>query len=140
SLGVSGIVATVWSLVKPDNFDFEVTREKLEILTDDEVLKNANFENPKERDPERLRKAFVFAVRSSVVLTLILVVIWPLPMFFARYVFSKPFFTFWVAISMIWAILSAVAVAIYPVRMIIMILLRDMYIHTYVHTYIYIKH
>jgi len=115
SLGTSGIVATIWSLLKPDNFDFNITKTQLEILTDDEEGKNANTTfSDKELDPERLRKAFVFAVRSSIALTLILIIIWPLPMYFSRYIFSKPFFTFWVALSMIWAIMASIAVAIYP--------------------------
>jgi len=36
-------------------------------------------------------------------------------MYGTRYVFSRPFFTFWVAISMIWAICATVACTIYPV-------------------------
>ncbi|CAI2175923.1 3035_t:CDS:2 [Funneliformis geosporum] len=115
SLITSGIIATVVSLIKPDNFDFEVTRSKLEILTDDEIVTHAVLEDPMEKDPVRLRAAYKFAVTSSVVLTIILIFIWPLPMYFSNYVFSKPFFTFWVAISMIWAICAAVSCTIYPV-------------------------
>jgi len=115
SLIVSGLVATVVSLVKPDDFNFDVTRTKLEILTDDEVVANATYEDPIERDPARLKAAFKFAVTSSVILTIIMILIWPLPMYFSRYVFSKPFFTFWVAISMIWAICAAVSCIIYPI-------------------------
>ncbi|CAG8559846.1 12827_t:CDS:2 [Acaulospora morrowiae] len=114
SLGVSLIITLVWSTLAPDNFDFDVTRSKLQILTDDEVLENANYQDPIETDPARLQKAFNFAVWSSIALTIILIVIWPLPMYFSHYVFSKPFFKFWVAISFIWAICSTVAVAIYP--------------------------
>ncbi|CAJ0638370.1 14186_t:CDS:2 [Entrophospora sp. SA101] len=114
SLGMSGLVATIWSLISPDNFDFNITKNQLEILTDDEVSTHAIYDDPIEHDPARLRKAFIFSIQSSVVLTIILVIIWPLPMYFSRYVFSVPFFTFWVAISMIWAIMSTLAVAIYP--------------------------
>ena len=102
-------------MIKPDNFNFDVTREKLEILTDDEVLANANYEDPIETDPVRLAKAYRFAVLSSVALTLIMIIIWPLPMYFTNYVFSLPFFTFWVSISMIWAICAAIACILYPV-------------------------
>ncbi|CAH1761942.1 8957_t:CDS:2 [Entrophospora sp. SA101] len=112
--GMSGLVATIWSLISPDNFDFNITKNQLEILTDDEVSTHAIYDDPIEHDPARLRKAFIFSIQSSVVLTIILVIIWPLPMYFSRYVFSVPFFTFWVAISMIWAIMSTLAVAIYP--------------------------
>ena len=115
SLLVSGFVSTVVSLINPDDFNFDVTREKLEILTDDEVNANANYEDPAERDPVRLAKAYKFAVLSSVALTLIMIIIWPLPMYFTKYVFSRGFFTFWVALSMIWAICASLACILYPV-------------------------
>ncbi|PKY48655.1 Na+/solute symporter [Rhizophagus irregularis] len=115
SLIISGLVATIVSLIKPANFDFDITRQKLEILTDDEVVENAVHEDPMEKDPVRLTKAFNFAIISSVALTIILIIIWPLPMYGTRYVFSRPFFTFWVAISMIWAIIATIACTIYPV-------------------------
>lgn len=102
-------------MIKPANFDFDITRQKLEILTDDEVVENAVHEDPMEKDPVRLTKAFNFAIISSVALTIILIIIWPLPMYGTRYVFSRPFFTFWVAISMIWAIIATIACTIYPV-------------------------
>ncbi|CAG8624019.1 16105_t:CDS:2 [Funneliformis caledonium] len=115
SLITSGLITTVLSLVKPANFDFEITRTKLEVLTDDEVVTNTLHDDPIERDPVRLRAAFKFAVTSSILLTIVLIFIWPLPMYFSNYVFTKPFFTFWVAISMIWAICAAVSCTIYPV-------------------------
>jgi hypothetical protein len=108
-------------LIKPANFDFDITRQKLEILTDDEVVENAVYDDSAERDPEKLTKAFNFAIISSVALTIILIIIWPLPMYGTRYVFSRPFFTFWVAISMIWAICSTIACTIYPVGLFILL-------------------
>jgi len=114
SLGSSAIITLVWSNLAPDNFDFEVTKTKLEILTDDEVEGNAVFDDPIERDPVRLKKASNFAIWASVALTFVLILLWPLPMYFKGYVFSKPFFAFWVSLSIIWAICSTCAVAIYP--------------------------
>lgn len=108
-------------MIKPTNFNFDETRQKLEILTDDEVVENAVHDDPEERDPVKLTKAFNFAIISSVALTIILIIIWPLPMYGTRYVFSKPFFTFWVAISMIWAICATIACTIYPVSLLILL-------------------
>jgi len=115
ALGVSGIVAVVWSLAAPADFDFNITKTKLEILTDDEIDGNAVYEDPIETDPVRLKKASTFAVWSSVVLTVVLIFLWPLPMYFSGYIFSKPFFAFWVSISIIWALCSTMAVAVYPI-------------------------
>jgi hypothetical protein len=115
SLGASTIIAVVWSLLFPDNFDFNITRTKLEQLTDDEIDENAIYHDPIEMDEVALKKASKFAVWSSGILTLILIIIWPLPMYFSKYVFSKPFFSFWVAISIIWVFYGTLACALYPV-------------------------
>ncbi|CAG8512176.1 16999_t:CDS:2 [Funneliformis caledonium] len=115
SLFVSGLIATIMSLIKPANFDFEETRNKLKVLVDDEKFSKTTYDDPIERDPVRLKAAFKFAVTSSVVLTIILIIIWPLPMYFSKYVFTKPFFTFWVALSTIWAICGSIACVIFPV-------------------------
>jgi SSS family transporter len=114
----SGIVTVVISLLNPDNFDFNETKTRLQQLTDDEiegVTTAQRYEDPIEHDEELLKKATRFAVFSSVGLTVVLIIIWPIPMFFSHYVFSREFFTFWVALSMIWAICATIAIAIYPI-------------------------
>ncbi|CAG8557028.1 8624_t:CDS:2 [Acaulospora morrowiae] len=109
SLLVSLVVTTIWSLISPDNFDFEQMHNALRTLDDDGTIV------PQEPDRANLRKSFRFAVWCSFILTLILIIIWPLPMYFSKYVFSSEFFTFWVVISIVWAILGAYSVVIYPV-------------------------
>jgi hypothetical protein len=47
-------------------------------------------------------------------MTVILILLWPLPMFFSNYVFSRGFYTGWVVLSIVWAICSTIAVTIYP--------------------------
>jgi len=114
----SGLVTVIISLINPDNFDFNETKTKLQQLTDDEiegVTTAERYEDPIEHDEVLLKKATRFAVLSSVGLTVVLILIWPIPMFLSRYVFSREFFTFWVAISMIWALCATVAIALYPI-------------------------
>lgn len=48
-------------------------------------------------------------------LTLALLILWPMPMYGTGYIFSKAFFTGWVAVAIIWIFCSAGAVAVYPV-------------------------
>ncbi|KAG0257235.1 hypothetical protein DFQ27_005249 [Actinomortierella ambigua] len=66
------------------------------------------------QDEAKMAKASRFARWSSGVMTLILIVLWPLPMFFSDYVFSKTFYKGWVIMSIIWAICSTLAVTVYP--------------------------
>lgn len=63
---------------------------------------------------EQLQAIFKRATWYSLALTLIVAVIVPLPMFFSHYVFSKPFYAFWVACMIIWVALSGVFCIILP--------------------------
>lgn len=94
----------------------------------------AEFDN--ELDPVGLRKAFRFAVWSSVIMvrfsrkdidrrvsdqwplspsqTLVFLIIIPLPLFGASTVYSVTGFSVWVVIAIIWAFCSAFAVVLYP--------------------------
>lgn len=42
-------------------------------------------------------------------------VLWPMPMYGSGYIFSKPFFTGWVTVGIIWIFCSLAAVGIFPV-------------------------
>ncbi|KAF9554251.1 hypothetical protein BGW38_009335 [Lunasporangiospora selenospora] len=66
-------------------------------------------------DDAKLAKAAQFARWSSGVLTVVLILLWPLPMFFSKYVFSSGFYTGWIILSIVWAICSTIAVTIYPI-------------------------
>ncbi len=42
-------------------------------------------------------------------------VVWPMPMYGSGYIFSKPFFTGWVTVGIIWIFCSLGAVGLFPV-------------------------
>ncbi|KAG0696876.1 urea transporter [Suillus ampliporus] len=67
-----------------------------------------------ELDPVGLNKAFKFAARASIVLTLVLMILIPLPLFFAQTIYSVTGFSVWVIVGIAWTFLSAFAVVIYP--------------------------
>ncbi|KAJ4132958.1 urea active transporter [Fusarium falciforme] len=67
-----------------------------------------------EEEQRKLEKAFKIASTMTIILTLSFLVLWPMPMYGSRYVFSKPFFTGWVSVGIIWIFLSLFAVGIYP--------------------------
>ncbi|KAF7297841.1 Urea transporter [Mycena kentingensis (nom. inval.)] len=84
----------------------------------------------KELDPVALNKAFRFAAWSSLVLVgsfqiivtekliydqlLVLIILIPLPLFFASTVHGKGGYTAWVVVGIIWTFLSAFSVVLYP--------------------------
>lgn len=134
------IVSVVVTYMRPDDFDWEVTRainaapldgvpeadETASSSPQDTDVEKPAHPNPDSKSPSpsppptgltapptppsspaSLKRAFTLAVISSFLLTIILDLLIPLPMFFTGYIFSKGFFTAWVIISFIWVFASA---------------------------------
>ncbi|PHH78888.1 hypothetical protein CDD82_2788 [Ophiocordyceps australis] len=62
----------------------------------------------------KLKRAFGIACIVTVTMALILLVIWPMPLYGTGYIFSKKFFTGWVAVGIAWIFCSFIAVGLYP--------------------------
>ncbi len=62
----------------------------------------------------KLKKASRIAWTMTGTMTLILLVIWPMPLYGTGYVFSKPFFTGWCSVGILWLFFSAGCVGLYP--------------------------
>lgn len=102
----SGIVCTIISLLKPDDCDWSTTRA-IPLIEDD-----PNAHIPFEAE-ENLEKALKRIGIVGIVITLLLVILWPaltLPVG----VFSKGYFTFWVILSFVWGMLSCGLMIILP--------------------------
>lgn len=67
-----------------------------------------------EEDNAKLNKASKIAKIMTVCMSLSFLVLWPLPMYGSSYVFSKPFFTGWVTVGIIWIFGSSIAVGLFP--------------------------
>ncbi|KAI2782172.1 Na+/solute symporter [Daldinia loculata] len=63
----------------------------------------------------KLSRASKISKWTTVGLTLAFLVLWPFPMYGSSYVFSKPFFTGWVTVGIIWIFCSLGAVGLFPV-------------------------
>jgi len=149
SIGIGGIVATAASYIWPDDYDFVSTRaintsgghsgneKEAEPRGDDygdkkepssPYVQSINEEDS-ELDPVALEKAYKFAARSSVILTLIYLIVIPLPLFFAHTIYGVRGLTAWVVIGILWTFCSAFTVVIYPLyesRVAIMQIFRGM--------------
>lgn len=67
-----------------------------------------------EQDMAKLNKASRLAKWLTLVMAVSFLVLWPMPMYGSGYVFSKPFFTGWVTVGIIWIFGSSGAVGIFP--------------------------
>lgn len=103
----SGVVCTIMSLIHPDDCDWSTTRA-IPLIEDD-----PNAHIPFE-DEENLEKALRRIGMLGVVLTIILVVLWPL-LSLPFNVFSPSYFTFWVVLSFVWGIVSCIILIILPI-------------------------
>ncbi|RAL68212.1 hypothetical protein DID88_008916 [Monilinia fructigena] len=63
----------------------------------------------------KLLRASKIAKAMTVILTLSLLILWPMPMYGSGYIFSEKFFTGWVVVGIIWLIGSTLTVGVYPV-------------------------
>ena len=106
----------VLSWIAPDKqpYDFHSMKE---IKRDDTKNKNILNINPDEIEREMglLTRNSKVARITAVVLTLCLVILWPWPMYGTAYVFTKPFFTGWIILGIIWMLISFIIVGIYPI-------------------------
>ncbi|KIL65158.1 hypothetical protein M378DRAFT_192471 [Amanita muscaria Koide BX008] len=144
SFVVGGVIATVISLLCPEDFDWAATRainapvkpdpapkvpEEDTMKTENEssngsdvkpasiseISSKSTQQDDDELNPGHLQKAFVFASVSSIALFVIFILLIPLPLFGAQTVYTPKGYTAWVAISIAWVFLSIVVVVIYPV-------------------------
>lgn len=158
------IVTCVVSWIKPDDFDWAITRDinaasslygnvvpapgagvlsegagaqgqqassdsRHETPNDEEKDPNHNANLPTVIDeekeeaedkaflenPQSLNRTYMMALILATVLSLSMDVIIPLPMFLSHYIYSKSFFTFYVAVSFIWVFAALFMCGILPI-------------------------
>ena len=92
-----GAIAGFGSLLKKTDFEWSQMKERIKLvdISEKEVAQL-------QADEETLHKAFRFSLKGGGLMTLILIIAWPMPLFFAGYVFDINFYSFWVGISVCW--------------------------------------
>ncbi len=92
-----GAIAGIGSLIRPARFDWEQMKEKIKLV-------DATKEQAASMDADEatLKKAFKFSLKGGGLMTLVLIIAWPLPLFFSAYVFDIGFYSLWVGISVVW--------------------------------------
>ena len=92
-----GAIAGLGSLATRTKFDWDEMRKKIKLVD----LSEADARKM-EADEVTLQKAFRFSLKGGGLMTLILIIAWPMPLFFAGYVFDINFYSLWVGISIVW--------------------------------------
>ncbi|CCC14078.1 hypothetical protein SMACR_08527 [Sordaria macrospora] len=68
-----------------------------------------------EEEQGKLSRASKISKTMTAVLTLALLILWPMPLYGTGYIFSKPFFTGWVVVGIIWIFCSFIGVGLFPI-------------------------
>ncbi len=102
-----GIIAIIGSLAAGKTFDWNELKTKITLV---EISKEQTTE-----DEETLKKAYKFSVRGGGIMTLILIIAWPMPLIASGYVFDLGSYSIWVGISIVWVTVAAAFIIFLPI-------------------------
>ncbi|CEM11925.1 unnamed protein product [Vitrella brassicaformis CCMP3155] len=109
SICVSLVICVVGSFFFPDrHFQWEMLNEKIPLVDDVEPPKDPS------ETPENLYRWYIWSLIAAVGMTIVLVILWPLPMHFIGGVFSFGQFSAWVGVAMAWSTIAAVVIVFMP--------------------------
>ena len=105
----SGIIHYLYStFVDPQDYDFSELDKHITLVEDDQ-----RGLTEEEKDPVALRRAERWISRRGYVISLILVVIWPLLSVPAGK-FTESYFAFWVLVAIAWGFAAAIVITVLP--------------------------
>lgn len=106
----------------PQNYDYESMRA-IRKVDDTDVAAAAHVDlelipgethDQTEEETRKLNKAAFYSRMLTVIMTVCLLILWPMPMYGSSYIFSKKFFTGWVVVGIIWLFCTAFGVVVFP--------------------------
>ncbi|KAL3914438.1 MAG: hypothetical protein SGARI_000120 [Bacillariaceae sp.] len=105
----SAFIHYVYSkFIDPQDYDFSELNKNITLVEqDDRGLTD------EEQDPDMLRRAERWIKRRGYILTLILIIIWPILSVPAG-VFSRAYFAFWVLVAIAWGFGAAIIITVLP--------------------------
>lgn len=92
-----GAIAGIGSAIKNKDFDWNLIKQRIKLVEMTEAEQSLQDVNEK-----TLKRAFHFSLKGGGLMALILVVAWPMPLFFSDYVFDVNFYYLWVGIAVAW--------------------------------------
>jgi Na+/proline symporter len=109
-----------------DNYDWQ-SMKNIRLIDDSEVAAAAHMDpeslagrhvaptaEQEEAEQKKLLRASKIAKSTTAAMTLILLILWPMPLYGTGYIFSPSFFAGWVVVGIIWLLCSTMAVGVYP--------------------------
>jgi len=111
----SGLICVVVSLSQRKVYDWKEMNTHMNIVEADMSEKIKAEIAQRAQDEATLEKAYKFSLKGGGVLTIICVVLWPLPLYFSGYVFDLGFYSMWVGIAIVWVSVAAFTIICMPI-------------------------
>ena len=105
-----GAIAVFGSLATKTKFDWKDLKEKITLVE----LSEAEAAQVTE-DEETLKKAFKFSLRGGGIMTLVLIIGWPMPLIASGLVFDILAYSVWVGISVVWVSVASFFIIFLPI-------------------------
>jgi SSS family transporter len=105
-----GVIAIFGSLATKSTFDWKDLKEKITLVEVSAAQSELTAE-----DEETLKKAFKFSLKGGGIMTLILIIAWPVPLIVSAHVFDLLSYGIWVGISIIWVSIAAAIIIFLPI-------------------------
>ncbi|CAM9012197.1 unnamed protein product [Wickerhamomyces anomalus] len=122
------IFVPILVLIKPANFDWEIWKTDIQQADDSEINEEHGLTNilsgerltEKIVSEEREKDGFLKRQRNigfacTAFLIFFFLVIFPLPMYGSKYIFTRWFFTGWVVVMFIWAFIASSVITLLPI-------------------------
>ena len=111
----SGLICVVVSLAQRKVYDWKEMNTHMNIVEADMSEKVKAEIAQRQQDEETLKKAYQFSLKGGGILTIICVVVWPLPLYFSGYVFDLAFYSMWVGIAIVWVSIASFCIICIPI-------------------------
>ena len=111
----SGLICVVISLAQNKKYDWSLMNKEMRLVGEDMTAEVKAEIEKREQDEATLKKAFQFSLKGGGILTLVCVVLWPMPLYFSGYVFDLGFYSFWVSIAIVWVSVASFCIICIPI-------------------------
>ena len=105
-----GSIALVGSLVTKTTFDWNDLKERITIVELSEAESAQVTENE-----ETLKKAFKFSLKGGGLMTLVLIIAWPMPLIVSGVVLDLMGYSVWVMVSIVWVCIASFFIIFLPI-------------------------
>lgn len=109
SISVSLGITFAGSMIKPENFDFRIMKQKI-LVIDDKVRSMLKHDT----DEKFLQRSLKFCKRIGFSISVFLVIVWPTSFYLTEFVFDEQSFHFWIWLAIIWAFAAAGIIIFLP--------------------------